>query len=831
MGLLDAITGWAKSAGQQAYQNVIRSGQQAYESSRQASGGRAPQFPVSTQQTRQAQQARSRASGGTTGGREVTGVKGVESGVSNPTESMYLYPIYTAAKSLAESYKKNVTDKYSGYVEPRLKGHGAWETVGQAATGLVSSPGLTVEFLGMIPAGAERLAREAVRSPRSVPQYAAAGLAMQAESLSQGFRENPARMTGELVGSSLVLHGTSKGAKTGGRYLGEGTGLVRKSTYGFAGGERIPYMSPAEEVQTILESKFISGARATPKPAGQFIPTREIKIRDPGSLGDIPAGGQVTGHGVFMTISRPGLIEPYGTYFISKPGGVLGALGGKRVYLHENVRTVQVPEPLKQSIYKSIQQRGEFWRQYDDVVKLATEQSRMYNEPIAIPSPKRAAGIMQPESEAFLVFGSKSARKITQTRFAGITGSGAIVKRIALGEQPKIKTTRIESIAENVRYNWEIGRSGLTLYNKNLLRAMTKDMERKAAELYGGALSYPGTYGGHGAGHARGVYENLIRQYERSPTLQRLSTPEDLWLRAKYHDVAKIADLETEPYRHGWAAGEAIEKKLLSEPDLATLPPETRRSIAKDIRYHTDIRPGILSGKGIATKTLYRPTATGKALATADRLALARFGTEVKQSKLFPIPEETFGFKTKQAASDIITGRRDLPIGFQVRFVEESPVSRGYQKKLGAAYPEAAKVSISTYPATYVSRLKTGYTAPTYPDAVKTAIYPAGYSGTPSYPGYSGTPSYPGYSGTPSYPGYSGTPSYPGYPGTPTTPVFAPPSPRRYKFDERKIRGIRPDLSLTGFDWTVTNPVPTWESVFGTTKAPNLTITIPEFKP
>ena len=45
-----------------------------------------------------------------------------------------------------------------------------------------------------------------------------------------------------------------------------------------------------------------------------------------------------------------------------------------------------------------------------------------------------------------------------------------------------------------------------------------------------------------------------------------------------------------------------------------------------------------------------------------------------------------------------------------------------------------------------------------------------------------------------------------------------------------KIKAIRPDLTLKGFDWTVTNPVPTWESVFGTTKAPNLTITIPELK-
>ncbi|MCK9521344.1 MAG: hypothetical protein M0R74_20315, partial [Dehalococcoidia bacterium] len=57
------------------------------------------------------------------------------------------------------------------------------------------------------------------------------------------------------------------------------------------------------------------------------------------------------------------------------------------------------------------------------------------------------------------------------------------------------------------------------------------------------------------------------------------------------------------------------------------------------------------------------------------------------------------------------------------------------------------------------------------------------------------------------------------------------PQQKRIRFeDDRKLRAIRPDLSLTGFDWTVTNPVPTWESVFGTTKTPNLAITMPEFK-
>ena len=50
-------------------------------------------------------------------------------------------------------------------------------------------------------------------------------------------------------------------------------------------------------------------------------------------------------------------------------------------------------------------------------------------------------------------------------------------------------------------------------------------------------------------------------------------------------------------------------------------------------------------------------------------------------------------------------------------------------------------------------------------------------------------------------------------------PVF--PIPRsRFRFeDERKTRGIRLNLSLKGFDWTVENPVPTFESVFGSSFA------------
>jgi len=708
---------------------------------------------------------------------------------------------------------------------------------------------------------------------------AASGLAYQAQGIVSGLKENPGRTAGELVGMGLVMHGAPKVGGAGARFVGEGTGLIRKSTYGFTRGEKIPYMSPGEEVQTIFDSKFISGARASARPAGQFIPTRQLRIRNPGSIGDIPAGEQVTAQGVFMTVSRPGLIEPHGTYFLSKSGGLTGLLGGKRVYLHENVRTVQIPETLKQSIYQSIQQRGEFWGpQYDAVIKLAKEQSRFYNEPIAIPSPKRAKGVMQPENEAFLVFEGKAATKITQTKFAGLTRQGAIVKRITLGEQPRIDATRLGSIAENIRYNWDVGRSGITLYNKNLVRAMVRDMERKNAELYGDALSYPGSYNKHGFGHAKGVYENLIRQYEHSPTLRGMTTREELWMRAKYHDIAKISDLETEPFRHGWVAGEAIEKGFFSTPELANLPAASRRAIAKDIRYHTDIRPGFLSGKGVATKLFYRPTATGKALATADRMDLGRFGAKVKQSRLFPVPEDTFRFTTRQIASDFMTGKRDLPIGFQVKFVDGPAPGRASPKppsaypsqgktlpgvtmysaatKRGTGYPTPSKGSDYSYPTQYDPAPAMGYNYS--PQREYPAGYPTKYPTPSGYKGSYGKPPkysdpvgyrYPkkgGYEGAygnqypTTYPTaydteYARAP-YPAYPTLkkaqyPTTAEYRPPkTSRKYDADDRKIRAIRLDLSLKGFDWTVANPVPTWESVFGTTKTPNITITLPEFK-
>ncbi|MFA7122029.1 MAG: HD domain-containing protein, partial [Bacilli bacterium] len=362
-----------------------------------------------------------------------------------------------------------------------------------------------------------------------------------------------------------------------------------------------------------------------------------------------------------MAISRPGLIEPYGTWFTkggTKSGGIKGKLLGGRVYLHENIRTVQLPKALKERIYRRVRDTGEFWGEdYDAVLALAKEQSKRYGEPIAVPSPKRATGDWKPENEAFLVFEGDVAKRITGTRFAGLSTRGTIVKRISVGQQAPVTQTRLGSIGENLRYNWDLGREGGRIYNRRYLEAQARDMARKKSELYDGGLSYPGEYGGHGLDHSMGVMKGQMTQWSASPTLQRLVNPEEMWMRAKYHDIAKIGDTDTQPYPHGWVAGTAIRKGMISDPELLALPKKTQMAIGRDIQLHTDIQPTLRS------QIRHRPSPTAKALATADRLDLTRFGTPVKASKLFPIPEDAPKYSVKRVVSEVAD---NLPIGFRV---------------------------------------------------------------------------------------------------------------------------------------------------------------------
>jgi len=547
----------------------------------------------------------------------------------------------------------------------------------------VDLPQSTLEFVTAAPLGVERAAGMALYDPVGAAAMTGGGLVAVGEGTVAAAKENPGRFIGATVGSRILSRAGgaayTKGVKPAMISAGEATGVVRKQTYGYGTKPKtdpVQYMSRGESLETILENPTINLVRATSAPVGSFVrdgglvPVRKMRVRNPGEGGrDVPAGQDVGAEGVFGAISRPGLIEPYGTWFTrggTQGGGLKGKVLGSRVYLHENVRTVQVPKALKDRIYQRVRETGEFWgKDYDAVLELAKEQSKRYGEPVAVPSPKRAIGDWKPENEAFMVFGDDVSRVITGTRFAGLSSEGTIVKRITVGQQAPITQTRLGSIGENLRYNWDLGRDGLRIYNRRYLEAQTKDMARKKAELYEGALSYPGEYAGHGFGHAQGVQSGLMWQRSVSPTLQQAATPSEMWMRAKYHDIAKIGDVDTQPYPHGWAAGTAIKKGMIQDPDLLALPKETQMAIGRDIQLHTDIQPTLRS------QIRYRPSATAKALATADRLDLTRFGVPVKSSKLFPVPEETLGFKVGQVADR-------LPIGFQVRFVDApAPLSGG----------------------------------------------------------------------------------------------------------------------------------------------------------
>ena len=147
------------------------------------------------------------------------------------------------------------------------------------------------------------------------------------------------------------------------------------------------------------------------------------------------------------------------------------------------------------------------------------------------------------------------------------------------------------------------------------------------------------------------------------------------------------------------------------------IPAARKMQIATDISLHTKIKPGF-GPQGILTKLWHRPSIGAKALATADRLDLARFGTKVETSKLFPLPEETLSWKVRAGAKDILTGQRDLPIGFKVQFVRD-PAPAGLDllaKSTGARQPivatRATRATRDPQPAALERSGRSGYGTP-----------------------------------------------------------------------------------------------------------------------
>ena len=523
--------------------------------------------------------------------------------------------------------------------------------LGSIASGMVMGVAGGIRFLGNVggklwsgdPAGAAGAVGEGATG--MVMGTAQWGLGIPGRIATNPGRAIP-QIAGEFIAGDLLFGAVGKGArgvKAGITPLGEATGLVRMKTYGF---EHIPYKSPGAEVFDILHNeKTFNVARAVPGPAfnlekvpGKILPRRSVSIRDPGSLGDVAAGAE----GLFGT-QGSAYLEGYGRYFERKPRTPAGYVAGRRLYVIPEVLNVRMPAEHVAKIDRSITTTGQFWEHYPEVIRTAQEQSRQTGQPIGVPTPKRARGFPEPENEIFLVFGDAVSQRIAQTQFAGFAPRSLTqVKKLALGTQ-KLESTRRGNLRENLAYNWDIGRSGATFYNRNYLRAMTGDMGRKYGELYGRDLMYPGQYGAHGAEHATAVSGNLETMRRQNPTLQAAASPADLWARGTYHDLAKVGQGETQPLRHGFAAGEAIRTGMFSTPELAAMEPTARLALARDIQLHTRIDPRPYTYRGLRTMAIDRPSVSAKALANADRMDLTRLGATVKSSRLFELPRGQAG--------------------------------------------------------------------------------------------------------------------------------------------------------------------------------------------
>ena len=113
-----------------------------------------------------------------------------------PTESMTTYRYYEDQRGRADWWRENVVKPYDQHIASRYPWRGF-------ATGVMTSPALAAEIIGMVPAGVERMAR----TPGDIPRYVTGGLEMQARGIYEGATQRPQEFAGEMVGLALISRG------------------------------------------------------------------------------------------------------------------------------------------------------------------------------------------------------------------------------------------------------------------------------------------------------------------------------------------------------------------------------------------------------------------------------------------------------------------------------------------------------------------------------------------------------------------------------------------------------------------------------------------------
>lgn len=487
--------------------------------------------------------------------------------------------------------------------------------------------------------------------------------------------ESPQEAFGKIGAFALAIPSGAYSIKKGESTtigLTESLGLGRAKTYGYGKEQTIPYKSRGEAIENILENPTIKIVTAR-----QDFPKGAQRIRSPSEIGDIGyKSGAEQGKGYFGTIASD-VMEPFGSYFLNKGDSIAfrektlltkinpeteklytkteakitaikdyAISEGRRLVSQpsvslQTVETVRLSPELKSQIYKSFKETGKAEQYAEEVYKIAKEQSAESGRPVAVPSPKRFAGVIEPENEAYILYGGKTIKgkvPVQSTKFKGFTKEGAVVVESSFGESGKAFPLKSESfLTENIRFNPE--------KKIHFLEQQKSEGIRKTQELYEGKFSLPGEYGQHGVSHARNVYTDLMKSYETSPKLQKEFTPEEYKqaasLASKYHDIVKISEGETEPFTHA-EAGSKIIKEMIKREGI-DVSPKVIKTIEEAIERHEKNQPlsAFSSEHGtlgqIIETAINRPSTFSKAMSNADRRDLARMGIKVESRNIFDI--------------------------------------------------------------------------------------------------------------------------------------------------------------------------------------------------
>ena len=398
--------------------------------------------------------------------------------------------------------------------------------------------------------------------------------------------------------------------------------------------QTIPYREPYNVAKQVLKNKRVNLARATKTPD-----VKTILYRDPATLQDIGVGKP----GAFATIDYPGSkISRVGSYFTEKStkttlGEALLSPKSAAIQKLTNVKTADIPKRLQNSILKQLRTKGKVnVKTITEYTKLVQQQANKTKSPIVMLSPKTLTGSPEMENEIFLLFpkiakGKKPIFKLPQSQLIGVTKKESIPIYETMFDKDIIKSKDLIDTTN-------IGRQ--IKFKSNLLDDWAEIVNTKFAQITGKAPRIPTAFEAekHGTQH----YENVLRNIKKLKFKDIKLSADELKLMAQLHDTGKIGSSSFTTWEHGDITAQVLKAGKFKGEQFTKLPQYKKDLIIKAVKTHTTIKPlkfltspkaDVSDLKGIAQGLFGTPEQ--KALATADRIDLTRFGIRPDPKQLF----------------------------------------------------------------------------------------------------------------------------------------------------------------------------------------------------